>query len=285
MLFSYRKLIPRALLVSFFLVGLVTGCSRLDIGLKFADTFLIRQIDQAFDLDKEQKQTLEAPIQASVQKVRSEYLPLLGGRLRHFESQWMAPDSLTDEEIAGQIEGVILQVRDFTKIELGAWTPLSSKLTPAQMDHFKEYIHKRRAEREKNYSKGLSYQKTQVKRWRRTFEYFFGFWSKDIETSLIEHLNANPFPRDLQREHQEQNLKAFLQTKEAPERRSQILTDLLEKSFGNIQGPYGEALKAYQKASLGWWGKTLASLTAEQKQKAAQTLLKRAAQFEKGVAE
>ncbi|MBX3034062.1 MAG: hypothetical protein KF865_09060 [Bdellovibrionaceae bacterium] len=200
-----KKLLVLALLL------MTAACSRLDVGVRFADTYMMYEADRFFDLTSAQDKELKPDVKTLVADVRREDFPKLANFMEKIATSLKAknPDR-------AQMDLWFQEGREMFREALSRLEPLALKVASfadeRQERHFAETFRKETDKLRGKYStpeKALRQDRKRAERW---LDFFAVDLNREQEKGLKEFLSAHPTPVNLQTNSREKFLAEFLAT-------------------------------------------------------------------------
>ena len=174
---------------------LLSSCSNIGLGYKFADNYIIWQANKAFDLTAKQEDQLERKVQRLKQWHQSNELPRYVADLRELRqrinnqqtdgiSQWFNQQVINSQ----------IRLYDFA---LQDSIDLLMQLTPSQLQHFQEYVADKAKDRAKDWSR-----KDSLERMFDQYETWLGELTGEQKTLIRQYQTDVPYNYPLlRREH------------------------------------------------------------------------------------
>lgn len=254
------------------------SCSKLSVGVYWADTFALSQIDDYFVMDSAQEEKAKAEFQAAFRQVRqNEFIPM----------------AKLLEEMAAEVEGgsaTIGKLETWSKTALailqrgaGRFENLGQMLVAQQaasgIKRFDEEFAKKHREQGEKLSSEKGRLKQAKKRIERVVSETFGSLNAEQEALVEQTLKDNP----LLLEHQNRGelFEQFKRARVLPETRVEFLRKYFQDWESLQSKEYLKARDAYQKSSRELMLQLLASASPEQKKNLVDNFRKRAGEMKK----
>lgn len=179
-----------ALLVAVFLTTLITmsSCSRLDLAVNLANSYITNKADNFFDLTGEQKKWLKAVLERDIDKVKKTIFPQLASEMfkaASVLSEGRAVDYTLVYTTYKRLENLFYQT---LRIFSPSAVAFSDKLSPNQLSHFqKEFDGKIKDLKEDPEDK--TYEKM-----KKQFDSWAGSISSKQKKEIKSFANINPSP-------------------------------------------------------------------------------------------
>ncbi len=172
--------------------GLLTaGCSRLDLALKFIDTYIVYKVDDYFDLTSKQKDWLRVEFEKDFAKIKSSILPKAAKDLDRLATTINNKKSFTEKEVEAELELMFNYFLEIVKTFTQNAKTFASLLSSKQVETFQKNYRDKMEE-----FKNSQNNKKALDRMLSSFGTWFGNLSP-AQTSLITtFINDNPLPID-----------------------------------------------------------------------------------------
>ncbi|MBX2987242.1 MAG: hypothetical protein KF802_05030 [Bdellovibrionaceae bacterium] len=196
------------------LLLLTAACSRLDVGVRFADTYMMYETDRFFDLTSAQDKELKPDVKALVADVRREDFPKIADFLEKVSGSLKSknPDR-------ARLDLWFQEARELLRVSIARLEPLALKVADfadeKQEKHFAGTFRKETEKLRDKYStpeKALRQDRKRVERW---LDFFALDLNREQEKGLKEFLSEHPTPVELQTRSREKFLGEFLATPKA----------------------------------------------------------------------
>ncbi|MCE3010172.1 MAG: hypothetical protein LW875_06135 [Proteobacteria bacterium] len=196
-----RPLVPLLLII---LLPMMTGCSRTDLALKYADTFVALEIKDQFDLSGNQKDKAEDLSTKLTDDLKKEFLPLVSDELRNLSKEIDSLDAA--------------QANAFLKLKAERFRSIGVQFYPLvarQMVAFSEILTERNWKAFKtNFEERNQEILSDTKKSRTTdnLEFFIGSLTPEQEKLVDEFTSLFPQRRDLRVQNRIHSLAEFEKT-------------------------------------------------------------------------
>jgi hypothetical protein len=173
--------------------GLLTaGCSRLDLALKFVDTYVVYKVDDYFDLTSKQKDWLRVEFEKDFAKIKSNILPKAAKDLERLSITIANKKTYTEKEIEAELELLFTYFMEIVRTFTQNAKSFASLLSIKQVENFqKNYREKLEDFRESNTPKKAQ------DRMLTSYDNWFGSLSSAQTSMITSFITENPFPTDL----------------------------------------------------------------------------------------
>jgi len=258
----------------------IISCSRLDMAVNWADTYIASQVDDYFDISFEQNKELKESLKKDIQKIRTNEFP-----------QW----AKTFRELAGEIRGNTLSEEDFNKYfetTLQASRTIQpvfsetavkfiASASPEQLTHFERTFSKKNVEYKEKIQNSEKTRNESRKKYIRGIEMGIDSLSKDQDQLLNRHLSENPFPAQALIKNRNHILEKFIEAKKSPESLKTFVRAYYQDKYQFADPEYQQALKKYQTELSKFVFQLFKSLDEKQKSFLCESLAEKAGLLDK----
>ncbi|WP_413290688.1 DUF6279 family lipoprotein [Bdellovibrio sp. HCB337] len=267
------------LLSLFCFLGIIS-CTRLDIAVNWADTYIASQVDDYFDLSSQQNKELKSDLKQDLRKIRSQQFPIWAKTLRQLEKEVRA-GTLTEAGFAKYYRDAIAASQHLLPMFTDTAVEFISSASAEQLEHFERAIRKKNVENEQKIQNSEQARNDSRKKYLRWIEMWIESLTKDQDQLLNQHLNNNPFPARAQIKNRTHVLEKFTEARKSPESLQNFVRNYYTDKNQYSDPNYKQALTAYQ-ADLEKFGyQLLNSLSEKQKSLLCENLTEKAALLEK----
>ena len=170
---------------------LTAGCSRLDLALKFVDTYVVYKIDDYFDLTSKQKDWLRSEFEKDFAKIKSTIIPKAAQDLDRLSTTIKNKKTFTEDEVETELNQFFAYFIDIVKTFTQNAKSFASLLSAKQVETFqKNYLEKMQDFKESNN------QKKAQERMLKSFDNWFGHLGPAQMSLIANFIKENPFPVD-----------------------------------------------------------------------------------------
>lgn len=226
---------------------LITGCSQLDIVVRWADVTAVSRADSYFDLSGEQKDQLREDVSADITKLRKELFPQVAQSLRGLEPE-LKKSSPDKEKVRHGFGEVFAYFKKATAYFKDSALKTAASLSPSQLEHFAKKVRQdidEAADENSTPDKALN---MAYKRYRRSLEFWVGGINSDQKELLKNFLKKNPYPWELQNKSREHTLKLFLAAGQDKEQLQKFVADYFTDYESSRLPEFTEALNKHKAA-------------------------------------
>ncbi len=170
------------------LICIVTSCSRLDLAVNLANSYVANKADDFFDLTSEQSSWLKQALAKDIQKVKKSIFPQLAAEM-HKISQTISTQKSFDSVMVltsyRRLEGLFF---DGLRLFANSASTFVDKLSPAQINYFQKESDKKFSEMKEDAEK-KSYNKM-----KKQFDSWAGGLNSSQKKELKTFVDKNPPP-------------------------------------------------------------------------------------------
>lgn len=172
--------------------GLLTaGCSRLDLALKFVDTYVVYKVDDYFDLTSKQKDWLRVEFEKDFAKIKSNILPKAAKDLDRLSNTMTNKKTFTEKEVEAELELLFTYFLEIVRTFTQNAKSFASLLTIKQVETFQKNYREKMEEFRENTNN-----KKALDRMLTSFNTWFGNLSPAQSSMITTFVNDNPMPID-----------------------------------------------------------------------------------------
>ncbi|HEY8270055.1 MAG TPA: hypothetical protein VIG33_04155, partial [Pseudobdellovibrionaceae bacterium] len=124
------------------------SCSRLDIAVNWADTYIVSQVDDYFDLTSQQNKELKESLKKDILKIRQEQFLDWARELRRF-NKYILEKNLNEETFHKYFAKALDTTRKLQSYFANTAVKFISTTSPAQLEHFEMTVRKKNVEDQK----------------------------------------------------------------------------------------------------------------------------------------
>lgn len=258
----------------------LTSCSRLDVALSWADTYIAAKVDDYFNLSSRQNKELKQALRTNIRQIRKSKFPEWAQTLRQIARE--IHDHPLNEAVVDKYFRQILLVTDSLQ---PAFTETAvhfiGEARPEQLEHFERTVHQKNIEDEKKIQNSQKARDENRKKYLRGIELWIDSLSKEQDQLLNRHLNENPFPARALIKNRNQVLEKFSASKKSPEALKDFVRSYYTDKNQYADPEYREALRNYQTNLEKFTYQLLKSLNEKQKKSLCDNLMEKATLLEK----
>jgi len=253
----------------------VLACSRLDIALSWADTFIVSQVDDYFDITSSQKKELKESLKKDIAKVRKEQFDVWATEMRKFEKN-LREGTLTAGAFHSYFEKTINTSRTIQPYFTDSAVKFISSATSQQLEHFERTLRKKNIDDEKKIQSGKKTRDESRKKYLRWVDMWIGSLSKEQEELLNQHLTNHPFPAAALLKNKKYVLEKFTEARKSPEGLKNFVRSYYSDKYKHADPEYLSALTSYQTGLEKFMFELLQTLSEKQKKHLSENLTSKA---------
>jgi hypothetical protein len=250
----------------FGLLFLLTSCSGLSLGVRWADTFAISQLDDYFTLSGEKSEEAKKEFKEIWISVRKQDFPALADKLDQM-ALMTEENQLTSTKLTQWID----ETQEVIRIGLRRFEPFGQNLVEEEAAHgFKRFdreVEKQQEKRSKKFSDSEHIKEETAKRFARLLENTFEELSAEQEKFWQQESKENPLPLLAQEESRKVLWERFKQSRLDPKERKEFVRTWF-RNWDSLQtDTYNAARMAQQKRFRVFLWRLWETSNAEQKRK------------------
>lgn len=266
------------LLILILFFGFLSGCSRLDLAVRWADTFVMSSVTDYFDLTSEQDARARGDFRTALRDVKKIDFPILASHLEDF-ALLVEKKEVTDEKVDRFLDQVDSQVRT----SIARFETMAQNLLDQQSGGSYEMFDAEFSRKHEKDLKEARDDRAQKKKVNKNIDRFVGetveFLTEEQQKEVDAWIRTNPPPLQLQLESRKALFDQFKSLRADEKKRR----DFIRSYFTNwiaLQTP------AYQKARMeshqrirSLFKKVLATITEKQRKNLVENFRFRAKDF------
>lgn len=261
------------------LVGIVS-CTRLDIAVSWADTYIASQVDDYFDITSTQSKDLKESLKKDITKVRKEQFPVWAAELRRFEKD-LNEDSLNEEIFHDYFLKTLETSRKIQPYFTDSAVKFISSASPVQLEHFERILRKKNIEDEKKIQDGQKARHETRKKYLRWVDMWMDSLTKGQEQLLNQHLTDTPFPVLAQIKNRNYSLEKFGEAGKSTEDLKSFVRNYYNNKYQYEDPEYRQALHSYQAELEKFIFSLIKSMNEKQKKYLSENLSEKASILER----
>lgn len=267
-------------LILFFCVFGISACSRLDIAVNWADTYISAKVDDYFDITSEQKRALKESLKNDIRRLRKEQFRLWALELQKLQND-LKTNNLDEARFQDHYQRMLANSQKLQPYFTNTASDFIATTTSEQLNHFEKFFRQKNHEEEKKFKTAPQVLRETKKKYLRWTDMFLGPLSKDQERILSEHLEMHPFPARLQIKNKALLLQKIQESRHSPETLKNFVRDYYNDRTQFAATEYQQALKEYQNGLGKFLHQLLTSLSEKQKRTFSENLGEKAALLKK----
>ncbi|MDG0818113.1 DUF6279 family lipoprotein [Bdellovibrio svalbardensis] len=256
----------------------LTGCSRLDIAFRWADTYIASKVDDYFDISSKQSKELKNDINKDLQAIRTEVLPTWIERLKGIQKE-VNDGPLSEDRVSFYFALFLKDIEQINSKFSDTAVDFIATTNPEQITYFTKAFHKKNMEDLEKFQDKAKFKSEYRDKYIDWFEMFIGSLNKEQKNMLEESLNTSPFPADLKVKNKEFVFQKFLRETSSTEQMKAFVKNYYSNPESYDLPEYREALAKYQKDMQKLVAQVLSTLTPEQKSSLKENLSEKIAQL------
>lgn len=179
----------KKILLFFFIVFcVVTSCSRLDLAVNLANTYVANKADDFFDLTGEQSKWLKQSLSRDIEKVKKTIFPQLAAEMFKISQSINTQKSFDTNSVLNSYRRLESLFFDGLRMFSPSAVAFADKLSPAQVDYFQKESDKKFSEMKEDPNK-KSYNKI-----KKQFDSWAGGMNSNQKKELKIFVDKNPPP-------------------------------------------------------------------------------------------
>ncbi len=255
------------------------SCTRLDIAINWADTYIASQVDDYFDLDYRQNKNLKESLKKDIGKIRKEQFTQWAAELRLFEND-LRENTLNQKNFHKYFAETLRAAQKLQAYFINTAMGFISTTTPVQLDHFELTIRKKSIKDEKQIQNSQKTSNESRKKYLTWTSLWIDSLSKDQEQLLNQHLSEYPFPTQLQINNKKHILEKFHEARTTLDRLQNFVRSYYNDKYQFADPEYRQALDTYQAGLEKFLFQLVNSLSEKQKIFLSENLLEKASSLE-----
>lgn len=256
------------------------SCSKLDVAVSWADTYIVSQVDDYFDIKSTQRKDLKESLKKDIDKIRKEQFPVWAAELRRFEKD-VREDTLNEASFHDYFEKTLDTSKKIQPYFADTAVKFISTTTPAQLEHFERTLRKNNVEDEKKIQNGKKTRNETRKKYLRWVEMWIDSLSKDQDQLLNQHLDENPFPALALVKNKNYVLEKLHEARKSPESLKNFVRNYYHNKYQYADPDYQKALVSYQAGLEKFIYSLIKSMNEKQKKLLSESLTEKASSLER----
>ncbi|MGZ3743787.1 MAG: DUF6279 family lipoprotein [Pseudobdellovibrionaceae bacterium] len=262
-----------------FILGSLS-CSRLDIAVNWADTYIIYQVDDYFDISSQQSKELKESLKKDFLKIRHEQFNKWAATLRQFNKN-ILENTLSEEIFHDYFTKTLEASRQLPTYFVNTAVKFIASTNQTQLEHFEKTVRKKNIEDQKKIQNGETARNESRKKYLRWIDMWIGPLSKEQTQLLNQHLNTHPFPAQAQLANKIYILEKFHESRKSPEGLKNFVRNYYNNKYEVENPEYLQALAAYQTELEKFLFQLIQSLNEKQKRTLSENLSEKSSALEK----
>lgn len=243
---------------------LLSGCSRLDIAYRWADTYIASKVDDYFDISSEQSKALKKDIKKDLGVMKTTLLPQWTERLEKIQND-VETGTLTDSKVAVYFGQFFKDIEQINSHFATTAVDFISSTQPTQIEYFKKSFAKKNREDIEKAQNITKIQKDYRGKYADVFEMFVGSLTKDQEKMIEESVKNSPYPAELKAKNKAYIFNEFISHQNSMDEMKKFVREYTLQADKFDLPEFRAANQAYQENLQKLITQVMTSLTEKQK--------------------
>jgi hypothetical protein len=264
----------KKIFLSLFLVTVFSSCSRLDIAVGLASTYIVKKGNDYFDLTISQSKWLRNHFNTDFAQAKKIIFPQLAAEMIK------SADVVSGQKIITEaiVEHTLVRVKNLfyegLRIFTGSAVAFVDQLTPEQISYFQKEFDQTIAE-----SKEKSSQENSYKRMKKNFDSWLGGITSKQKSSLEKFTSIHPDPINDKIEHRKGLSSEFAKAYSNSLQRKVFIENLFNKYETLYSPKFAKITMERSKQTASFVASVLNTMTEDQRKTLIETLRERANQL------
>ncbi|WP_413581627.1 DUF6279 family lipoprotein [Bdellovibrio sp. HCB288] len=253
-------------IVFIFLAGILvcSGCSRLDIAYRWADTYIASKVDDYFDISSEQSKALKKDIKKDLISMKETLLPIWMDRLNKIQKD-VDDGSLNDKKVAGYFGAFFKDVDQINSHFATTAVDFISSTDTKQIEYFKKSFYKKNQEDLEKAQDSAKLEKKYRGKYEDVFEMFVGSLTDQQKQLIADNVKAAPYPAELRAKNKAFVFKEFIAHQNSKEEMRAFVQEYTTQTDKFDLPEYRAAYQQYQDGLQTLITRVMTNLTPKQK--------------------
>ncbi|MGE5087348.1 MAG: DUF6279 family lipoprotein [Bacillota bacterium] len=256
----------------------LTGCSRLDIAFRWADTYIASKVDDYFDISSKQSKELKHGIQKDLQELKAQVLPGWIDRLQGIQQE-VQEGSINDTRVAFYFSSFLKDVEHINSYFSTTAVDFIASTNPTQLEHFNKAFQKKNREDLEKAQDLAKVKKEYREKYEEWFEMFLGSLTPEQMKMMEDNLNNSPFPAELKAKNKSFVMQSFLRHKDSPDEMKNFVKDYYNNPDKYDLPEYRSAFTKYQANLQKLVAQIISMMTQKQKESLKENINEKTAQL------
>lgn len=256
----------------------LTGCSRLDMAFRWADTYIASKVDDYFDISSKQSKDLKNGIQKDLQGLKAQVLPSWIERLQRIQQE-VQDGSINDSRIAFYFTAFLKDIEQINSHFSTTAVDFIASTKPEQIEHFNKAFQRKNQDDLENSHDLARVKKEYREKYEEWLEMFLGSLTAEQKKLVDDNLNNSPFPAELKAKNKSFVMQAFLNHKESPDEMKAFVKDYYTNPDKYDLPEYRSAFVKYQSDLQKLVTQIIATMTQKQKESLKENIEEKTAQL------
>ncbi|WP_413584187.1 DUF6279 family lipoprotein [Bdellovibrio sp. HCB274] len=255
-----------------------SGCSRLDIAYRWADTYIASKVDDYFDISSEQSKALKKDIKKDLLEMKTTLLPVWMERLDKIQKD-VEGGILTDQKVAvyfGAFFKDIDQINSHFKVTA---VDFISSTDAKQIEYFKKSFFKKNQEDLEKAQDTAKLEKKYREKYEDVFKMFVGSLTDQQKQFIAENVKASPYPAELKAKNKAFVFKEFISHQDSKEGMKNFVQQYTSQADKFDMPEYRTAYQQYQEKLQILISQIMMNLTERQKLALKENILQKSEQL------
>lgn len=258
----------------------LTSCSRLDVAVRWADTFIVAKVDKYFDLNRQQSQELKKLVREDLQTIKGQLLPSWTQRLKEVR-QDLEADRLNEVKIALHFSSIFKDLENIQTSFTRTATRVIASTSSSQINHLAQTLKKQNDEELEDSRDHGEFEDQMTKKYQKWFKMFLGDLEPEQSKMIRRHVSEDLIPTDLKIKNRQHLLLKFVADHANKELAQRFIDVFLNHPEKLHLEEYVLAREKYQSKLQDLICAVLGKMTLKQKKELKIQLLDKARQLEK----
>lgn len=264
----------KKIFLSLFLVIIFSSCSRLDIAVGLASTYIVKKSNDYFDLTISQTKWVRSHFNTDFAKVKKFIFPQIAAEMISIADIVSGQKNITE----AMVDTTSVRLKNFfyegLRMFSGSAVALVDQFTPEQISYFQKEFEEINAELKEKSSQENSY-----KRMKKNYDSWLGGMTSDQKASLEKFTSTRPDLINEKIEHRKGLSNEFVKTYPDPLKRKTFIENLFN-NYESLYSPnFAKITKDRNKLTASFVASVLNSMTEDQRKTLIETLRERANQL------
>jgi hypothetical protein len=242
----------------------LSGCSRLDIAYRWADTYIASKVDDYFDISSAQSKALKKDIKKDLGVMKTTLLPQWEERLAKIQ-QDVDAGTLDDAKVAGYFGSFFKDIEQINSHFATTAVDFISTTQPTQIEYFKKSFAKKNREDIEKAQNTAKAQKEYRGKYEDIFEMFVGSLTKDQEKMIEESVKNSPYPAELKAKNKAYIFNEFISHQSSMDEMKKFVREYTLQADKFDLPEFRVANQAYQESLQKLITQVMTNLTDKQK--------------------
>lgn len=212
--------------LSLFSILSIFACSKIELATTWADTYIVNQVDDYFDINSLQSQFIKKALKEDILVIRQKIFPRVGTEFQNILNIVNSNTPITVEVVVASQAALKKIFNDSLQVFEAGAEELGRRLEAKQIINFKKEFDKKTHEIQKYVDDPLEGKKNRYNKIEKQFTTWIGKLTPDQEIAVQKFVKENPFPFKEQIQNREKISKEFIDTFPELEKRNSFIHKL-----------------------------------------------------------